>query len=106
MFKRMVLMGILIGAATAANADELVTGTVTQINIQNGVVGVLITAAGSGSPCPTGWFHAYDTDTSTTVVNRLLTELIFAQSRGASLTLYSISGATCGTTHFAALTSQ
>ena len=88
MLKKVALFAGLMMAAYVCNADVLAVGTVTQINISNGSIAAQLTA-GTGSPCPTGWFYAYDTDTSATVVNRLLAALLSAQSRGVSVSLYA-----------------
>lgn len=105
MFKRIVILSTLMGVSFTASAVPLATGTISQINVSNGSIGVMITAA-AGSACSTGWFYAYDSDTSTTVVSRLLSALIFAQSRGVSVSLYGTAPINCATSRFLAVTSQ
>lgn len=105
MFKRIAILSALMGVSMTANAAALVAGTVTQVSVSNGAIGVMITAAG-GSVCPTGWFYAYDSDMTVSDVSRLLSAIFFAQSRGASVSLYSSSTAVCGTSHFVSITAQ
>lgn len=105
MLTRIAMLILIIGIPIAANADALASGTITQVNISSGAIGVMITAA-PGSACGTGWYYAFDSDSSTNDVNRLLSAIYDAQARGASVSLYANSPVTCSTSHFLAITSQ
>jgi len=104
-FCKVAILGALIGASMAAEADPLAAGTVTQIAAGNGYIAVQLTAV-TGSACPTGYFYAYDSDASATAVNRWLSVLLSAQARGAVVYLYGNVPIVCASSHFMAITSK
>lgn len=105
MFKRMAILGALLCAANSTSADALASGSVTKISVSNGVIGVFISTDGA-SVCPAGWFYAYDSESNTTAVSRLLSTLMLAKSQGVSVSLYANPTVVCGTSHFLAVTSN
>ena len=81
------ILAIPFGFGTG-NAAVLATGTVSDVTVNQGDIAVYVTAA-TGSPCGSGWFYSYDSDTDQSTVNRMLTIIEAAAVSGESITLYS-----------------
>lgn len=87
--RRALAAGItMLCAFAVANAAPVATGTVSKVNICQGEIGVYITAI-SGSPCASGWFYSWASDTDDTTVNRILATLLAAQASGSTVTIFS-----------------
>ena len=87
--RRGLAAGICVLSTFAvANAAPLATGTVSKVNIGQGEIGVYITAA-SGSPCASGWFYSWASDTDDTTVNRILATLLAASASGSTVTIFA-----------------
>lgn len=88
---------MLFGAA-AANAAVVATGTISDLTVSQGDIAVYITAA-AGSPCGSGWFYSYGSDSDQSTVNRLLAILEAASVSGESVTIYNTT-VTCSSGRF------